>query len=191
MHFFPVSSHCIIQVLLIVIMSHTIFSGTESLTCLRAITYILVLNFPDVFLPGGSGSRESSCNEGGPDSISGLGRSPVERNSYPLQYSCLENSKVRGAWQAIVHGVTESDTTQWPLLLLHCSEIFLIICCSVGQSCPTLCNPKDSSTPGLPSLSPRVCSTPCPLSWWCHQPSCPLLSPSPPSFNLSQHQGPF
>ena len=54
MYFFPLSSHCIIQVLLIVIMSHTIFSGTESLTCLGAIIYILVLNIPNIFLPGGS-----------------------------------------------------------------------------------------------------------------------------------------
>jgi len=42
-----------------------------------------------------------------------------------------------------------------------------------------------------PSLSPRVCSKSCLLSWWCHPPSHPLLSPSPPSFNLSQHQGFF
>ena len=41
-----------------------------------------------------------------------------------------------------------------------------------------------------PSLAPRVCSNSCPLSQWCHQPSCPLLSPSP-AFNLSQHQGLF
>ena len=33
-----------------------------------------------------------------------------EGNGYPLQYSCLENSMNRGAWQAIVHGVTESQT---------------------------------------------------------------------------------
>ena len=37
--------------------------------------------------------------------IPGLGRSPGEGNSYPLQYSCLENSVDRGAWQATVHGV--------------------------------------------------------------------------------------
>ena len=54
-----------------------------------------------------------------------------------------------------------------------------------------------------PSPSPRVCSNSCPLSQWCHptilvhwvsdviQPSCPLSSPSPPTFNLSQHQGLF
>ena len=37
---------------------------------------------------------------------------PWERNGYPLQYSCLENSMDRGAWWAIVHGVAqELDTT--------------------------------------------------------------------------------
>ena len=49
---------------------------------------------------------------GDPVSISGLGRSPGEGNDSPLQYSCLENPMHRGAWWAIVHGVTkESDTT--------------------------------------------------------------------------------
>ena len=43
--------------------------------------------------------------------ISGLGRSPGEGNGNPLQYSCLENSMNRGAWRAIVHGVTEPDMT--------------------------------------------------------------------------------
>ena len=33
------------------------------------------------------------------------GRSPGEGNDYPLQYSCLENSIARGAWQATAHGV--------------------------------------------------------------------------------------
>ena len=39
------------------------------------------------------------------DSIPGLGRSPVEGNSNPLQYSCLENPKDRKAWRATVHRV--------------------------------------------------------------------------------------
>ena len=42
--------------------------------------------------------------------ISGLGRSPGEGNGYPLQYSGLENSMDRGAWQATFHGVTKSWT---------------------------------------------------------------------------------
>ena len=43
-------------------------------------------------------------------SIPGLGRFFGEGNGNPLQYSCLENSMDRGAWQAIVHGVTKSQT---------------------------------------------------------------------------------
>ena len=44
-------------------------------------------------------------------SIPESGRSPGEGNANPLQYSCLENSMDRGAWQATVHGVTESEAT--------------------------------------------------------------------------------
>ena len=42
--------------------------------------------------PGSSAGKESACNAGDPGSIPGLGRSPGEGNSYPLQYSGLENS---------------------------------------------------------------------------------------------------
>ena len=42
--------------------------------------------------------------------IPGLGRSPEGGHGNPLQYSCLENPKERGAWQANVHGVTKSWT---------------------------------------------------------------------------------
>ena len=41
-------------------------------------------------------------------SVSGSGRSPGIGNGNPLQYSCLENSMDRGAWQAPVHGVVKS-----------------------------------------------------------------------------------
>ena len=62
--------------------------------------------------------KESACNAGGPGSIPGTGRSPGEGNGYPLQYSCLENSTERGARWATVHGVSESDTTEWLTLSL-------------------------------------------------------------------------
>ena len=43
-------------------------------------------------------------------SISESGRSPGGGNDYPLQYSCLENPIVRGAWQAMVHRIAKSQT---------------------------------------------------------------------------------
>ena len=45
--------------------------------------------------------------------------------------------------------------------------------------------------PPRSSPTPRVYSNSCPLSRWCFQPSHPLLSPSPLTFNISQHQGLF
>ena len=53
---------------------------------------------------GDSDGKESACNAGDPDLIPGLGSSPGEGNGYPLQHSCLENSRDRGAWRAPVHG---------------------------------------------------------------------------------------
>ena len=55
----------------------------------------------------GSAGKECACNAGDPSWIPGLGRSRGEGNSYPLQYSCLENSM-----DCVVHGVTESDMTR-------------------------------------------------------------------------------
>ena len=60
--------------------------------------------------PGGSGGNESARNAGNPGLIPGSGRSAGEGNGYPLQYSCLENSMDRGAYQAKVHGITKSWT---------------------------------------------------------------------------------
>ena len=55
-------------------------------------------------------------------SIPGLGRSPGKGNDNPLQYSCLVNSTDRGAGQATVHRVTESDMTGQ--LTLHTVQYF-------------------------------------------------------------------
>ena len=59
-----------------------------------------------VGFPHSSVGKECACNAGDPGLIPGLGRSPGKGNGNPLQYSCLENPMDRGAWWAIVHGVT-------------------------------------------------------------------------------------
>ena len=61
--------------------------------------------FPDV-----SDGKESAHNAEDLGSIPGLGRSPGEGDGNPFQYSCLDNSTDRGAWQVTVHGVTKSLT---------------------------------------------------------------------------------
>ena len=58
--------------------------------------------------PGGSLGKESACNVGDRDSIPGWGRSPGGGNGNPFQYSYLQNSRDRGAWQATVYGVAKS-----------------------------------------------------------------------------------
>ena len=59
---------------------------------------------------GGSDGRESACNAGDLSSIPGLGGPPGEGNGNPLQYPCLGNRMVRGAWSAAVHGVAKCWT---------------------------------------------------------------------------------
>ena len=67
-------------------------------------------------LPGGASGKESTCQRGDTGKarevslIPGLGRLPRGGNGNPLQYSCLENSMGRGAWQATVHVAVKSRT---------------------------------------------------------------------------------
>ena len=67
----------------------------------------MFLGFPD-----DSDGKESACNAGDLGLIPGSGRSLGGGHGDPLQYSCLENSMDRGAWQDTVHGVTKSNTTE-------------------------------------------------------------------------------
>ena len=60
---------------------------------------------------------------------------------------------------------------------------------SVTHSCLTLCDPMAYSQASPSTLIPEICSNSCPPVSDAIQPSHPLSSPSPPAFNLSQHQG--
>ena len=53
--------------------------------------------------PGGPVVKTPSASAGDAGVIPGVGRSPGKGKSNPLQCSCLENPKDRGAWQATVH----------------------------------------------------------------------------------------
>ena len=66
-----------------------------------------------VFLgfPGGSAGKESTCNARDLGLTPGLGRSPGGRLGNPVQYSCLENPRDRGAWWG-PRGHKESDMTE-------------------------------------------------------------------------------
>ena len=155
--------------------------------------------------PGSSVLKNLPVKAGDTGSILGSGRCPGEGNGNPLQYSCLENSMDRGAWQTTVHGTAELDMTEQA----HKSASTVRNIClfpsktnsyrrmtfgchfsSVAQSCPTLCDPMNRSTPGLPVHHhlPEFTQTHVHRVHDAIQPSHPLSSPSPPAPNPSQHQ---
>ena len=83
-------------------------SKPRNLSIYNILTWDIYTYIPYMGFAGGSDGKESACSAGDLGSIPGSGRSPGGGNSYPLQYSCLENSMDRGAWQATVHGVAKS-----------------------------------------------------------------------------------
>ena len=75
------------------------FKHLNTFICINPSEVALVIKN----LPANSGDVRET------DSIPGLGRSPGEGNGNPLQYSSLENPMDRGAWQATVHWIEQSD----------------------------------------------------------------------------------
>ena len=66
---------------------------SNHVSCLDFLRWVPFQTFyPHLGFPGGSAGKESACSVGDLGSILGLGRSPGEGDSYPLQYSGLENS---------------------------------------------------------------------------------------------------
>ena len=63
--------------------------------------------------PGDTDGDVSAFSAEDPGLIPGSGRSPWEGNGYPLQYSYLENPLDRGPEWAMVHGIAESNMTEW------------------------------------------------------------------------------
>ena len=164
--------------------------------------------------PSGSDCKESAWNAGDLGSIPRFGRSPGEENGYPHQYSCLKNSMDRGVWRASVHGVAKSWTwlrhehfhfsciqyinstiTLWvkiPLLsplkyTMDAMDSVQFI--SFTQLCLTLWDPMNCFP--VHHQLPELAQTQVHRVGDAIQPSHPLLSPSPPAFNHSQHQGLF
>ena len=91
------------------------------MTYLGLLVGIVVKN-----LPASAGETKDS------GSIPESGRSPEEGNSNPLQYSCLGNPTDRGAWWAIVQGVSESDTTEHACILYTQAHVLFLGNFSVG-----------------------------------------------------------
>ena len=85
--------------------------------------------------------------------------------------------------------------TDWlnPIILNSVALLYHHQFSSISQSCPTLCDPMDCSMPGLPIHHQLPEFTQMHIHWVgdAIQPLHPLSSLSPPTFNLSQHQGLF
>ena len=85
-------------------------------------------------IPGGSVVKNPPASARDAGSVPGSGRSPGGGNGSPLQYSCLENPKDRGALQAIVHGVTKSRT-----LFLYVLFYILASICNKKHNNDSIC----------------------------------------------------
>ena len=186
---------------------------------------------------GSSAGKESACNAGDPDWISGSGRSTGEGIGYPLLYSwaslvaqlvknlpAMQKTWLQSlAWEGPLEKgmATQSCILAWRLpwgcmswtqlsdFHFHTVKGFSIVSGTeihfffwnllafsqfnlVAQSCSTLCDPMDCSTPGFSvhHQLPELTQTHVHQAVDAVQPYDPLLSRSP-TFNLSQHQDLF
>ena len=101
-----------------------------------------------------------------------------------------EHGKRHVYWQLLLIMSWPGASTHPPL---HTHVCTYYCCCSVPKLCLTLCGPMECSTPGFPALHHLLEFAQTQVHWVsdAFQSSRPLLSPSPPPLNLSQHQGLF
>ena len=112
-------------------------------------------------------------------------------------FECL--TTVKSTWSLLTEDLAwKLHPDSWPgMWVSHNLEISLFLNLwkqsSVAQSHPSLCDPMDCSTPCFPIRHqlPELAQTHVHQVGDAIQPSHPLSSPSPPDFNLSQHQGLF
>ena len=114
----------------------------------------------------------------------------------PTTNQAMQNINLPDRWQTrATHSF--GRTVQHPqatmcaeYYMLNTQLLWFLFRCSVVQSCVTLWDPKDCSTPGFPVLHHLLELSQTHVHWVgdAIQPSRPLSSPSPPAFNLSQHQ---
>ena len=134
----------------------------------------------------------SGCSRSVCVSVTNISESHVGAglNINPLitQWGLQLTEKHRHLWRPLLHALSRS----WKLGGSSEKATKMVQFSSVAQSCPTLCDPMDCSTPGLPVRHQLPESTQTHVHWVgdAIQPSRPLLSSSP-ALNLSQHQGLF
>ena len=95
-----------------------LYSCTRSAPRLGSRCHLVLFIYVFWGFPGGSKVKAFACNVGDLGLIPGSGRSPGEGNGNPLQYSCLENPMVGGAWWATVHGF-QRVRHDWATSLTH------------------------------------------------------------------------
>ena len=102
--------------------------------------------------------------------------------------SCLPRNQTHVSWISCTGRWILSNRDTW-----EANNNSAVQFSSVTQSCLTLCDPMDSSMPGLPVHQQHLELTQTHVHRVsdASQPSHPLLFPSPPAFNLSQHHGLF
>ena len=116
--------------------------------------------------PGGSNGKESTCSVGDLSLIPGSGKSPEERNGYPLQYFCLENSwteepcwlqsmgsqRVRCNWATDTH-----FSLSYKIVLIPADSLFVVTGCRQVPSHPFLPPPYNHQQKGnkLQILTPH------------------------------------